>query len=59
MQYLNYGVADEDDIDEINKKIQAILDILFIKGIINKGVDHYDVYDLRDEVYSDYKKENE
>lgn len=59
MTYIGRDLADEDDIEEINKKITAILDILFIKGIINKGVDHYDVYDLRDEIYSHYKKENE
>jgi len=57
MQYLNRDIADEDDIAEINDKIDAILDILRIKGIIKTGekytdtyVDHWNVTDFRNDL---------
>lgn len=57
MQYMNRDIADEDDIAEINDKIDAILDILRIKGIIKTGekytdtyVDHWNVSEFRDDL---------
>jgi len=57
MQYLSRDLADEDDIAEINDKIDAILDILRIKGIIKTGekytdtyVDHWNVTDFRNDL---------
>jgi len=45
MQYLSRDLADEDDVREVESKITAVLDILYIKGIIDKEIDHYDVED--------------
>lgn len=57
MQYIGRDIADEDDIAEINDKIDAILDILRIKGIIKTGekytdtyVDHWNVSEFRDDL---------
>lgn len=57
MQYFSRDLADEDDIAEINDKIDAILDILRIKGIIKTGekytdtyVDHWNVTDFRNDL---------
>ena len=62
MEYINVNLADADDIEEINASIDAILDILRIKGIIKTGekytdtyVDHWNVIDFR----NDLLKENE
>ena len=57
MQYINRDIADEDDIAEIQDKIDAILDILRMKGIIKTGekytdtyVDHWNVIDFRNDL---------
>ena len=57
MTYIGRDLADEDDIAEINDKIDAILDILRIKGIIKTGekytdtyVDHWNVTDFRNDL---------
>ena len=55
MEYINVNLADADDIEEINASIDAILDILRMKGIIDEEVDHWNVIDFR----NDLLKENE
>jgi len=57
MEYINVNLADADDIEEINASIDAILDILRIKGIIKTGekytdtyVDHWNVIDFRNDL---------
>ena len=57
MEYINVNLADADDIEEINANIDAILDILRIKGIIKTGekytdtyVDHWNVIDFRNDL---------
>jgi len=43
-------MADEDDVRELESKITAVLDILYMKGIIDTEVDHYDVEEYRNEL---------
>ena len=47
-------MADEDDVRELESKITAVLDILYMKGIIDTEVDHYDVEEYRDELREDF-----
>ena len=50
MEYINVNLADADDIEEINGNIDAILDILHIKGIIPSDIDHWNVIDYRNKL---------
>ena len=50
MTYIGRDLADEDDIQEINANIDAILDILRMKGIIDEEVDHWNVIEFRNEM---------
>ena len=50
MTYIGRDLADEDDIEEINANIDAILDILRMKGIIDEEVDHWNVFEFRDKI---------
>ena len=50
MQYLNRDIADEDDIEELRETIDAILDILHMKGIIREDIDHWNVVEYRNEL---------
>jgi len=50
MEYINVNLADADDIEEINASIDAILDILHIKGIIPSDIDHWNVIDYRNKL---------
>ena len=54
MQYFSRDLADEDDVRELEDKITAVLDILHIKSIIDREVDHYDVEEYRDELREDF-----
>ena len=47
MQYFNRDLADEDDIEDIHNQIDAILDILHMKGIIKGDIDHWNVVEFR------------
>ena len=47
MTYIGRDLADEEDIEEINANIDAILDILRMKGIIDEEVDHWNVVEFR------------
>ena len=54
MTYIGRDLADEEDIEEVNANIDAILDILRMKGIIKTGdkytdtyVDHWNVIEFR------------
>ena len=47
MTYIGRDLADEEDIEEINANIDAILDILRMKGIIDEEVDHWNVIEFR------------
>jgi len=58
MQYLSRDLADEDDIAEINDKIDAILDILHIKGIIAPDIDHWNVIEYRNELNQEVEEDN-
>ena len=57
MQYFSRDLADEDDVRELEDKITAVLDILHIKSIIDREVDHYDVEEYRDELREEQNKE--
>ena len=46
MVYINRDLADEEDIEDINEKIDAILEILHMKGIIPES-DHWNVVEIR------------
>jgi len=66
MQYINRDIADEDDIAEIQDKIDAILDILRMKGIIKTGdrytdtyVDHWNVIDFRNDLEKEWEKKDD
>jgi len=50
MTYIGRDLADEEDIEEINANIDAILDILRMKGIIDEEVDHWNVIEFRNEM---------
>lgn len=54
MIYIGRDIADEDDIEELRDKITAILDILYMKGIIDEEVDHWNVIDFRNELREDF-----
>ena len=58
MQYFSRDLADEDDVRELEDKITAVLDILYIKGIIDREVDHYDVEEYRDELREELNKDD-
>ena len=58
MQYINRDIADEDDIAEIQDKIDAILDILHIKGIIAPDIDHWNVIEYRNELNQEVEEDN-
>ena len=47
MVYINRDLADEEDIEEINANIDAILEILHMKGIIEGDIDHWNVIEFR------------
>ena len=57
MIYVGRDIADEDDVREVESKITAVLDILYIKGIIDKEIDHYDVEDYSLELRGEKDKE--
>jgi len=57
MTYIGKDLADADDIEEINANIDAILDILRMKGIIKTGdrytdtyVDHWNVIEFNNKM---------
>ena len=50
MTYIGRDLADADDIEEINANIDAILDILHMKGIIAPDIDHWNVIEYRNEL---------
>ena len=50
MTYIGRDLADEEDIELINANIDAILDILRMKGIIDEEVDHWNVIEFRNEM---------
>ena len=50
MTYIGRDLADEEDIEEVNANIDAILDILRMKGIIDEEVDHWNVIEFRNEM---------
>jgi len=50
MTYIGRDLADEEDIEEVNANIDAILDILHIKGIIPSDIDHWNVIDYRNKL---------
>ena len=47
MTYIGRDLADEEDIEEVNANIDAILDILKMKGIIPSNIDHWNVIEFR------------
>ena len=47
MIYINRDLADEEDIEEVNANIDAILEILHMKGIIDGDIDHWNVMEFR------------
>ena len=64
MEYINVNLADADDIEEINASIDAILDILRMKGIIKTGdkytdtyVDHWNVVEFRNDLEKEWENE--
>ena len=50
MTYIGRDLADEEDIEEVNANIDAILDILRMKGIIPSNIDHWNVIEFRNEM---------
>ena len=64
MTYIGRDLADEEDIELINANIDAILDILRMKGIIKTGekytdtyVDHWNVIEFRDDMKREMMKD--
>jgi len=64
MTYIGRDLADADDIEEINANIDAILDILRMKGIIKTGdkytdtyVDHWNVVEFRNDLEKEWENE--
>ena len=56
MTYIGKDLADSDDIEEINANIDAILDILHMKGIIPPNIDNWNVIDYRNELNRETEK---
>ena len=57
MTYIGRDLADEEDIEEVNANIDAILDILRMKGIIDEQLDHWNVTDFRNELEKKWENE--
>ena len=57
MEYINVNLADADDIEEINASIDAILDILRMKGIIPSNIDHWNVIEFRNDLEKEWENE--
>ena len=57
MTYIGRDLADEDDIEEINANIDAILDILKMKGIIPSNIDHWNVIEFRNDLEKEWENE--
>ena len=57
MTYIGRDLADEEDIEEVNANIDAILDILHMKGIIDKNIDHWNVVDYKNDLEKEWEKE--
>ena len=56
MIYINRDLADEEDIEDINEKIDAILEILHMKGIIPES-DHWNVVEVRNNLRVEMMKD--
>ena len=59
MQYIGRDLADEDDIEDIHNQIDAILDILHMKGIIDQETDHWNVVQFRNHMRDIQEMEKE
>ena len=56
MTYIGRDLADEEDIELINANIDAILDILHMKGIIPPNIDNWNVIEYRNELNRETEK---
>jgi len=57
MTYIGRDLADEEDIEEVNANIDAILDILRMKGIIPSNIDHWNVVEFRNDLEKEWENE--
>jgi len=57
MTYIGRDLADEEDIEEVNANIDAILDILKMKGIIPSNIDHWNVIEFRNDLEKEWENE--
>ena len=57
MTYIGRDLADEEDIELINANIDAILDILHMKGIIDKNIDHWNVVEYKNDLEKKWENE--
>ena len=57
MTYIGRDLADEEDIEEINANIDAILDILKMKGIIPSNIDHWNVIEFKNDLEKEWENE--
>ena len=57
MTYIGRDLADEEDIEEVNANIDAILDILKMKGIIPSNIDHWNVIEFKNDLEKEWENE--
>ena len=58
MQYIGRDLADEDDIEELKEIIDAMLDIMHMKGMIDEEADCWNVKQIRNDNRKDWEIDN-